>query len=60
MKLSELPKEILDRDVIIMPRPLRVDKAGRSYIGLPHAEREIVFIAVELRPGDKGLFEEMQ
>ena len=57
MILSELIEKIGDREIVIGPRLLKIDNGGRSYISRDYRGMQVVMVAVELRPGDKGIFE---
>ena len=53
MKLSEIDKNIGDRETIIDPQYKKIDKYGRLQVGLDFANQEVFVLYLRPKEGDK-------
>ena len=53
MKLKEIDENIGERETLIEPQYRKIDKHGRLYIGIDHANQEVLVVLVKPVPEDK-------
>ena len=57
MQVKSVLTDIGDKELLILPQPLRIDSFGRAYVGRHHAGKKGLLLLVELTEAELTKFE---